>query len=60
MCAGQLLGEDVAVADRCCTNCGHELRAGDAQQGRGQQPRSDAGRAQEGARRPWWRRVFGG
>ena len=28
------------------------------QQGRGQ-PRPAAGRAQEGARRPWWRRVFG-
>jgi hypothetical protein len=24
------------------------------------QPRSDAPGAQEGARRPWWRRVFGG
>ena len=57
MRAGQLLGEDVAVADRCCTNCGHELRAGDAQQGRGE-PRSGAGEAQEGARRPWWRRMF--
>ena len=34
----------------------------DEQQGRGQgQPRSDAGGAQEeGARRPWWRRVFRG
>jgi hypothetical protein len=31
----------------------------DEQQGRGQ-PRSAAGGAQEGARRPWWRRVFGG
>jgi hypothetical protein len=24
------------------------------------EPRSSAGGAQEGARRPWWRRVFGG
>ena len=24
------------------------------------EPRSDAPGAQEGARRPWWRRVFGG
>jgi excisionase family DNA binding protein len=24
------------------------------------EPRSDAGGAQEGVRRPWWRRVFGG
>jgi excisionase family DNA binding protein len=31
----------------------------DEQQGRGQ-PRSAAGGAQEGAWRPWWRRVFGG
>jgi hypothetical protein len=29
------------------------------QQGRGN-PQSAAGGAQEGARRPWWRRVFGG
>jgi hypothetical protein len=29
------------------------------EQGRGQ-PRPDAPSAQEGARRPWWRRVFGG
>ena len=29
------------------------------QQGRGQ-PQSATGGAQEGARRPWWRRVFGG
>jgi hypothetical protein len=31
--------------------------AGEQQQGRGQ-PRSDAPGAQEGARRPWWRRVL--
>jgi len=31
--------------------------AADEQQGRGQ-PHSDAPGAQEGARRPWWRRVF--
>jgi predicted ArsR family transcriptional regulator len=31
----------------------------DEQQGRGQ-PRPAAGEAQEGVRRPWWRRVFGG
>ena len=31
----------------------------DEQQGRGQ-ARSDAPGSQEGARRPWWRRVFGG
>jgi hypothetical protein len=31
----------------------------DEQQGRGQ-PRSGAGGAQVSARRPWWRRVFGG
>jgi hypothetical protein len=30
----------------------------DEQQGRGE-PRSAAGGAQEGARRPWWRRVLG-
>jgi hypothetical protein len=24
------------------------------------EPRSDAGGAQEGVRRPWWRRMFGG
>src|SRR5215218_4915785 len=30
------------------------------QQGRGGQPRPAAPGAQEGARRPWWRRVFGG
>jgi hypothetical protein len=29
------------------------------QQGRGQ-PHSEAGVAQEGVQRPWWRRVFGG
>jgi len=29
------------------------------QQGR-DQPRSDAWEAQEGAQRPWWRRMFGG
>ena len=28
-------------------------------QGRGE-PRPDAGGVQEGAERPWWRRVFGG
>jgi predicted flap endonuclease-1-like 5' DNA nuclease len=33
--------------------------AAEGQQGRGQ-PQSAAGGAQEGARRPWWRRVFGG
>jgi chromosome segregation ATPase len=27
---------------------------------KGQQPRPDAPGAQEGVRRPWWRRVFGG
>jgi hypothetical protein len=32
--------------------------AAEEQQGRGQ-PRSDAPGPQEGARRPWWRRVFG-
>jgi hypothetical protein len=32
--------------------------AAEEQQGRGQ-PRSATGGAQEGARRPWWRRVFG-
>jgi hypothetical protein len=34
----------------------------DEQQGRGGQAHSasEAGEAQEGARRPWWRRVFGG
>jgi excisionase family DNA binding protein len=31
----------------------------DEQQGRGQ-PRSNAGGAQEGAQRSWWRRMFGG
>ena len=30
------------------------------QQGRGEEPHSATGEAQEGARRPWWRRVFGG
>jgi hypothetical protein len=29
------------------------------QQGRGHQPRPEAPGAQEGVRRPWWRRVFG-
>jgi len=29
------------------------------QQGRGE-PRSTAGEAQEGAQRPWWRRIIGG
>jgi uncharacterized coiled-coil protein SlyX len=33
--------------------------AAEEQQGRAQ-PRSAAGGAQEGARRPWWRRMFGG
>ena len=33
--------------------------AADEQQSRGQ-PQSDAPGAQEGARRPWWWRVFGG
>ena len=32
----------------------------DERQGRGQQPWSDAGGAQAGARRPWWRRMFHG
>ena len=32
---------------------------GEEQQGRGQ-PGSAAGEAQEGAQRPWWRRMFGG
>jgi hypothetical protein len=32
--------------------------AGEGQQGRGQ-PQSAAGGAQRGARRPWWRRMFG-
>ena len=32
---------------------------GEEQQGRGE-PHSDTGGAQEGARRPWWRRVLGG
>jgi len=27
---------------------------------RAEEPRPDAAAAQEGARRPWWRRVFGG
>jgi excisionase family DNA binding protein len=31
---------------------------GEEQQGRGK-PRADAGGVQEGAQRPWWRRVFG-
>jgi hypothetical protein len=31
---------------------------GEEQQGRGQ-PHSATGGSQEGARRPWWRRVFG-
>ena len=30
------------------------------QQGRGEEPRSDAPGAQEVVQRPWWRRVFGG
>jgi hypothetical protein len=30
------------------------------QQSSGEEPRSDAPGAQESARRPWWRRVFGG
>jgi hypothetical protein len=30
------------------------------QQGRGEEARAAAGGAQEGVRRPWWRRVFGG
>jgi hypothetical protein len=33
--------------------------AAEEQQGRGQSP-SAAGGAREGARRPWWRRMFGG
>lgn len=33
--------------------------AGEEQQGRGQQPRPDTPGPQEGARRTWWRRVFG-
>jgi hypothetical protein len=32
----------------------------DEQQGRGRHPHSDAGGAQEGVQRPWWRRIFGG
>ena len=32
----------------------------DEQQGRGQQPHSDAPGAQEGVQRPWWRRLLGG
>jgi hypothetical protein len=34
-----------------------ELRERSQERG---QPRSDASGAQEGAQRPWWRRVFGG
>jgi hypothetical protein len=34
-----------------------ELREGRQERG---EPRSHAPGAQEGARRPWWRRVFGG
>jgi len=34
--------------------------AAEEQQGRGEEPHSATGGAQEGARRPWWRRVFGG
>jgi hypothetical protein len=33
--------------------------AAEEQQGRGQ-PHSTTGEAQEGAQRPWWRRMFGG
>ncbi len=33
--------------------------AAEEQQGRGE-PRAATGEAQEGVRRPWWRRVFGG
>jgi hypothetical protein len=33
--------------------------AAEEQQGRGE-PHSATGRAQEGVRRSWWRRVFGG
>ena len=36
------------------------VEAVEEQQGRGQEARSDAGGAQEGSRRPWWRRVFRG
>ena len=35
-----------------------ELR--ERRQERGEEPRSHAPGAQEGVRRPWWRRVFGG
>ena len=35
-------------------------QTGEEQQGRGEQPRPDAPGPQEGAQRPWWRRVFGG
>jgi hypothetical protein len=34
--------------------------AAEEQQGRGRRPHSAAGGAQEGARRPWWRRIIGG
>jgi hypothetical protein len=40
---------------------GRQQEAHDAveqQQGRGQQPRSDAPSPQAGVRRPWWRRMF--
>jgi hypothetical protein len=33
---------------------------GEEPEGSEQQPRSAAGGAREGARRPWWRRVLGG
>jgi hypothetical protein len=34
--------------------------AADEQQGRGEEPHSDVPGSKEGARRPWWRRVFRG
>jgi hypothetical protein len=37
-----------------------DTETAEEQQDRGQQPQSDAPGAQEGAQRPWWRRVFGG
>jgi hypothetical protein len=33
---------------------------GEEQQGRGEEPHSATGGAQEGVRRSWWRRMFGG
>ncbi len=46
--------------DRFCRNCAYGLVTTPPGEERGAEPRPATGGAQEGAQRPWWRRLFGG